>query len=75
MYYPFCEITKVECVMVGKDDPCPLTEQDLWSVMDHNGFCEHQVAEDLDPHDDCDQRCSLVATELECMECTRDTSR
>ncbi|RQD77997.1 hypothetical protein, partial [Desulfonatronospira sp. MSAO_Bac3] len=29
-----------------KDDPCPLTDEQLWVVMDHNNCCQYQVDED-----------------------------
>jgi len=47
MFNPFCKLTGVECMMVGKDDPCPLPEADQWFVLEHNGFCRWQVEEDF----------------------------
>jgi len=46
MRAPFCKLTGVECIFVGKGDPCPLTDEQLWVVMDHNNCCQHQVDED-----------------------------
>ena len=65
MYYPFCKLTGVECIMVGKDDPCPLTDEQLWVVMDHNGYCRWQVEEDFPCR-------GLKCSECEDARCTPD---
>lgn len=50
MFAPFCAITKKECALVGKGDPCSLSEKEWWAIID--GKCSYQVPEDWDEEED-----------------------